>query len=198
MTMNRGLHRAAFLTIALLVAVVAPAGTSAGNSDGTHCIAPWGSDLNEEWGISEAIVWIFCTEIGTGEDWRVAGIWGVNSAFKRVPKGFVPAGATPLDDFLAKFVGTKVVVDPGTAQERTTFFTDPDGLWVTAFEDGGFAINIVTMGTLDPLSAGRHFMESYTVMSAMHCDGGGRSIEANCLVAGDNPNFSAEIEVRPN
>ena len=198
MSKGRGWRRAAILTLALMLAAIVPAGASAGNSDGKHCIAPWGADLNEEWGISEAIVWVFCTEVGTGEDWRVAAGWGVAPSFKKVPKGFEPTGATPLEDFMAKFVGTKIVTDPGTAQERTTIFTDPSGLMVTLFDDGGAGINSVTMGTLDPLSTGRHVVESYWTMNAMHCDGGGRSIADNCLVAGDNFGFSVEIEVTPN
>lgn len=196
MSKVRGPRRAAIVTLSLMLAAVVPAGASAGNSEGTHCIAPWGGDLNVEWGITEAIVWVFCTEVGTGEDWRVAAGWGVAPSFKKVPKGFEPTGATPLEDFMVKFVGSKVVTDPGTAQERTTIFTGLSGLTVTVFDDGGAGINSVTMGTLDPLSVGSHVVESYWTMSAMHCDGGGKSIEANCLVAGDNFGYSVEIEVK--
>ena len=56
MSRGRGWRRAAILTLSLILTAVVPAGASAGNSEGNHCIAPWGGDLNEEWGISEAIV----------------------------------------------------------------------------------------------------------------------------------------------
>ena len=49
--------------------------------------------------------------------------------------------------------------------------------------------------TLEPLSVGRHLVESYWTMRAMHCDGFGRSIESNCLAAGDSLALSVEIEV---
>lgn len=194
MSRHRRLHRLTALALLLMVVFALPTTTSAGNSDGHHCIAPWGADLNEEWGLSEAIVWAFCTEVGAGQDWRVAAGWGVNATFKKVPKEFVPAGATPLQDFLAKFVAYKVVVDPGTTKERVYTFTDPTDLMINV-SDGGAGINGVTMGTLDPLSIGAHFVQAYWVMSAMHCDGGGRSIDINCLVAGDTYAFDTEFEV---
>jgi hypothetical protein len=194
MSRHRALARVVALALTLTVAVAVPTTAAAGNSDGNHCIAPWGADLNEEWGVSEAIVWAFCTEVGAGQDWRVAAGWGVSTTFKKVPKGFVPAGETPLEDFLAKFVAYKVVIDPGTTKERVYTFTDPAGLLISVSDDGA-GINGVTMGTLDPLSIGTHFVASYWVMSAMHCDGGGRSIEFNCLAAGDAYAFATEFDV---
>lgn len=195
MTRRLGLRRTLLIAVALAAAGV-PAPVSAGTPDGNHCIAPWGADLNEEWGISETIVWWFCSEIGAGQSWRVAAGWGMNETFKKVPKDFVPAGETPLEDFIAKFVGVRVVVDPGTTHERSYRFTDTSKLQVTP-DDGFVGVNLVTMGALEPLSVGTHVVEAYWTMSANHCDGGGRDVEVNCLAAGDTLAFAGEATVSP-
>jgi hypothetical protein len=106
-------------------------------------------------GVPEAVVAPFCTEIGSGQRWRVSQGWVMGLTFKKVPKGFEPAGATPLEDFIAKFIGVKLVVDPGTAQEQTYVFTNADDVGMIA-ENGFDVVNTVTMGTLEPLSVGRH------------------------------------------
>jgi len=193
---NRGLRRATMLVLALVVATMIPAGASAGDRDGDRCIFPDGGDLNEAWGVSESIVWFFCDEVGAGQDWRVAEGWGMNETFEELPDGFVPAGATPLDDFLAKFVGVKVVVDPGTPQERIYRFTDVSLLTVMKDDDGSPipVVNGVTMGTLRPLRVGEHVVESYWTMSAMHCDGFPIP-DGGCLAAGDNLAFATAFEV---
>jgi hypothetical protein len=114
--------------------------------------------------------------------------------FKTVPKGFERAGATPLEDLIAKFIGVKLVVDPGTAQEQTYVFTNADD--VGMIEENGFdVVNTVTMGTLEPLSVGRHVVDAYFSMSAMHCDGLGRVVEENCLLAGDSFYVQITFEV---
>jgi len=187
---GHGLRRATVLALALLITAVVPAGTSAGNSEGNHCIFPGGTDFNEVWGVSEAIVWFNCTTVGAGQDWRVGQGWGMEATFKKVPKGFVPAGATPLDDFLAKFVGVKYVVDPGTARERVYRFTDVSRLLVGP----GAAVNGVTMGTMNALSVGSHAVEAYWTMSATHCDG---FVKGGCLPAGDSLAFASTFEVTP-
>jgi hypothetical protein len=48
--------------------------------------------------------------------------WFMNRGFEAVSEGFVPAGATPLEDFVAKFTGVRYVVDPGSKRERTYAF----------------------------------------------------------------------------
>jgi len=63
--------------------------------------------------------------------------WFMNHNFAVVPDGFAPAGATPLEDFVAKFTGVKYVVDPGSSRERTYAFTNADDLWTgTSFAAG--------------------------------------------------------------
>jgi len=172
------------LALAVLIMAVVPTAASAAK-EGNHCITPTGVDLNERWGVTEAIVAPFCTEIRSGQSWRVTQAWFMALTFKKVPKGFEPAGATPLEDFIAKFIGVKYVVDPGTAQEQTYVFTNVGDVGAIAEIDGLAVVNAVTMGTLAPLSVGGHVVESYFSMSAMHCDGLGRVVEQNCLRAGD-------------
>lgn len=190
MSRRLGLRRAMIVTLALIVAASVPATASAGTADGNHCRLPDGTDFNELWGVTEAIVWFPCLEIGSGQDWRVAGLWGVNATFKKVPKEFVPAGATPLDDYLAKFEGVKIVVDPGTSSERTYRFTDTSRLIVqeTSF---GASVNVVAMGVLAPLSVGTHVVESFMMLRGMHCDGFSR----DCIGPGDVLHFSGEVTV---
>ncbi len=185
----RPLRRMTALALALILGAAAPGATSAGTSDGNHCIFPDGTDFNEIWGVSEAVVWFFCDEIGTGQDWRVGMGWGMEATFKKVPKSFVPAGATPVEDFLAKFAGIKVIVDPGTSGERTYTFTDTSKLLVN-----GSLVNGVTMGTMDPLNPGEHAVEAYWTMSGLHCDGFGKTLDF-CLLPGDNLAISLGFQV---
>lgn len=167
-----------------------------------HCITPLG-DVNELYGISAQIVNPFCTRVDAGESWVPTGgpPWFVNTSFAAVPAGFVPAAPTPLEDFLAKFVAVKYVVDAGTLQERTYTFPASDKLWIgeSPFGPGFPAVHPITLGTLRPVSVGDHTVRVYWVMSAMHCDGLGTDVTVNCLPAGEVPYFSAvtSFEVAP-
>lgn len=187
-------HRWIALALAVLAMAIVPSTASAAK-EGNHCITPTGTDVNERWEVTEAIVAPFCTEIGSGQRWRVLQGWFMALTFKKVPRDFEPAGATPLEDFIAKFIGVKYVVDPGTAQEQTYIFTNVGDLGVIPEIDGGAVVNPVTMGTLEPLSVGWHVVKSYFSMSAMHCDGFGRVIGQNCLPAGDTlyDDFAFEV-----
>lgn len=153
---------------------------------GNHCVHPSGLDLNSLYGISEQIVTRFCPEVLAGEQWTAPGApWQMNTSFESVPNGFVPAGATPLDDFRAKFVGVKYVIDPGTPQEQTAEFQTGPGLFTGTLD--GFPI--VSGGTLSihrPLNIGDHVIQVFWVMNAEHCDGFGAG-EENLLPAGEVP-----------
>ena len=106
------------------------AGAASPNTKGEHCVGGDGTDLNEFYGVSETIVATFCPRLRTGEHWTTTSRWFVAESYGQVPPGFVPApGATPLDDFRAKFVGVRYVIDSGTRQERTYVFPNSDKLW---------------------------------------------------------------------
>jgi len=103
---------------------------------------------------------------------------------------------SPLEDFIAKFIGVKYVVDPGTSKEKTYVFGNDDDLGI--FNDGiTVAANSVSLGTLKPLSVGDHVVDSYLLFSAMHCDGIDSVVEENCLPAGETWYSSVQFTVTP-
>ena len=120
-----------------------------------HCITFGGIDLNQFYGVSEQLVAPGCSQIGSGEPYRVWAGWWMNSSFAAVPSEFVPAGDTPLEDFVAKFVAVKYVVDPGTAQEKTYIVPNRGQLW-TGILFGLPHVNTLTLGVLKPLPVGQH------------------------------------------
>jgi hypothetical protein len=180
------LQRSLSAVLCVLAACLAlgASAASAAPKGAPHCVTPTGVDVNERYGVTEAIVAAFCAEINSGRHWTVSNGWFMSAAYDAMPAGFVPEGATPLDDFLAKFIGVKYVVDPGTRQERVYMFPSDDdlGLFSDPVQD---VVNTVTLGTLKPLSVGDHVVDTYFVMRALHCDGFGDVIDENCLPAGD-------------
>ena len=162
-----------------------------------HCISPSGRDVNELWGIDDTIVASFCPEAHAGEKLTTTNVWLMAQTFEAAPEGFVPAGDTPLEDFRAKFGGVRYVIDPGTTQERTYLFDDVTKLGVQE-TDGFDVVNIVTMGTVHPLSVGSHVMETYWIFNAEHCDGLDDDRFANCFPAGVTPydRFSFEVNAK--
>lgn len=156
----------------------------ASDTEDNHCVSPSGVDVNERWGVSEQIVAAFCTEADSGEFWTTTAIWIMDTSFASVPAGFVPDGDTPLEDFVAKFVALKYVVDPGTRQEQTYVYQNADALGIQEV-DGLPVVNTVTMGRLHPLRPGPHVVETYWAFSAMHCDGLGDVVAENCFPAGE-------------
>ena len=170
--------------------------SSAGPKPVPHCISPTAVDINERYGVSEAIVAPFCATLNSGRHWTVSNAWFMSPTFVAVPDGFEPAGATPLEDFIAKFIGVKYVVDPETSKEKTYVFGNGDDLGI--FNDGiTVAANPVSLGTLKPLSVGDHVVDSYLLFSAMHCDGIDPVVEDNCLPAGETFFGSVQFTVTP-
>jgi len=191
----RRFRRGVIVTVGLLVTSLSlgASGSSAAPDTVTPCITPSGIDLNERYGVSEAIVAPFCTEVASGRRWRVSTPWFMSPSFDAVPDGFEPAGETPIEDFIAKFIGVKYVVDPGTSQERTYAFGNVDDL--SLIDD--VLANPITLGRLGPSSVGDHVVDSYLMFSAMHCDGLAASLEENCLPAGEVYYSSVQFTVTP-
>src|SRR5207249_385501 len=134
--------------------------------------------------VTEQLVAPGCAQVGSGEAYRVWAGWWTNYTFDAVPPGFVPAGATPLADFVAKFIAVKYVVDPGTRQEKTYVFPNKGNLW-TGTMFGLPHVNTLTLAALKPLPVGQHRIDMYWVLSAMHCDGFSDVIADSCLLAGE-------------
>ena len=182
------------LVLVFMIASTALTSRPAQASD-NHCITPTGIDLNALYDITKQIITPFCNQVDSGEHWTAAGAgWFMNTSFEAVPEGFVPAGATPLEDFLAKFVAIKYVIDPGTRQEQTYVYPTSDKLWIDTI--AGFpAVWPGTLSNLQPLSVGEHFVVVYWVFNAMHCDGFGTVVEENCLGPGEVAYVALGFEV---
>jgi hypothetical protein len=187
------------LLLVLAFAILSGRGASAATSAKAqhHCISG-GLDLNVFYGVSEPIVARHCPAVGSGNFFRVSASWLMNTSFEAVPPGFEPAGGTPLEDLLAKLVEVEVVLDAGTAQERTYVFPN-DGTLGTGSSNGFVLANSLTLGTLRPARVGEHTIDVYWVLSAMHCDGLTDNIPFSCLPAGENRfrTFQPTFEVTP-
>lgn len=153
-----------------------------------HCVAPNGLDANEFYGVSQQIVSPFCTQVDAGEHWTVWAFWLTSESFDTVPNGFVPTGSTPLEDFLAKFVGVRYVIDPGTRQERHLFFPANGRTFAapTPVRPGLLVVTPLTFTIARPLSVGDHVVRVSWVMSDTHCDGLGDDPAINCIPAGES------------
>jgi len=184
--------RGIIAALAVMISLAAPAGVSAAPKQISHCFNG-DTDLNQKFGVTETIAWYTCPDLEPGRKFRVAQAWVMNPTFDVIPDGFVPAGATPLDDFLAKVAGRTVIVDPGTRQERVYSFTNVGDIY-SAFDADGSLVNGVRLGLLQPLSPGVHVIQTSWTMSAMHCDG---FVDGGCLMPGENPEFPFEVTVTP-
>ena len=58
-----------------------------------------------------------------------------------MPPSFVAQGASPVQDFVAKFVGVKHVVDAGTNKEKTYVFPNDDSLGILPNVEGFDVVN---------------------------------------------------------
>ncbi len=93
-----------------------------------------------------------------------------------------------------KLEAVKYVVDPGTRQERTHTFSGAQvlrtDLTLGDIQDGPYPFPpesplALTLAKARPLPPGDHFVQTYLVLSAEHCDGLGDVREENCLPAGE-------------
>lgn len=194
----RWLRRVAPVVLGVLIGCLDPgaSGSFAAPNAVQPCITPTQVNLNETYGVSDAIVAPFCTEVSAGRRWTVSNAWFMSPTFDVVPEGFVPAGATPLEDFIAKFVGVKYVIDPGTSTEKVYVLANDDDLGVVS--GGGFVVaNPISLGSLKSLSIGEHVVESYLLFSAMHCDGIGQVVVENCLGPGEVLFPTVQFSVTP-
>ncbi len=174
---------------------------------GNHCLTPSGLDLNAFLGISDEVVASFCPEIDAGEEWTTSGPWFVNGSFATVPEGFVPAGETPVEDFQAKFTALKLVVDPGSRQEKTVVFPNtgnvfagPGNAIFPGMPEEALVLIPASLGTVQPLPVGKHVVHGYWIFSAMHCDGFGTDttpVSGNCFPAGETLLLQLPFEVVP-
>jgi hypothetical protein len=186
----------------LAVAALSFAGAGPASADrpaANHCIPPSGVDLNVLFGVSEQIVAPgspSCTIVDSGERWRPSVMpWFVNLTFAVTPAGFVPGGATPLQDFVAKFTGVRYVVDAGSVRQITYELTNVRALFKGTF-NGFPLVNPLTLAALKPLPVGDHTVATYWRFRAMHCDGFGAAPD-NCFSAGETQLPTMAFTVTP-
>jgi hypothetical protein len=187
MVRHRGL-RIVVATLSLIAAIGIPAGVAAAKGV-DHCLVG-DTDLNVLYGVAEPVVWYPCPNVDVGTRFRANEVWGMAPTFGDLPPGFVPGGATPLDDFLAKVTSLTWVVDGGTRLEQRFTFTNMGDLFTHADADGSF-VSGATLGTLPPLKGGKHVLQAVWSFRATHCDGMG-----GCVGPGDQFEFPMDIQVR--
>ena len=83
-----------------------------------HCFHPSGADMNEVHGTNHRIITEFCSVAMVGESWIPFAFWITATSYEVVPEGYTPSRPTPIEDFNAKFVGARYVVDAGTRRQR--------------------------------------------------------------------------------
>lgn len=163
-----------------------------GHRDANHCVNNFGVDYNDLYGVSDQFRTFECRVISAGERWVPLLTWITNDTDLVYPPGYVPSLPAPIDDFLAKLVAVKIVVDRGTPQEKTRLFessgivrTDINvedvepGAWGSPFPMASL------LPTMRPSAVGDHTFEPILVLSAEHCDGFGTDPELQCLPAGE-------------
>lgn len=178
--------RLASLIAAATLVLAGAAGVEAAPAQNTrteHCIAPNGVDMNAYLDLSAAIAATFCPQIKAGDWWVRAQFYTAARTWEQMPDGYVPAGSTPLEDFVAKFVAIRYVVDEGTPNEFTVEFANGPLLWT-----GEHATNPdialatpMTLGAIRPVGVGPHTVRTIWIMSAMQCDGWSSVVEESCF-----------------
>jgi hypothetical protein len=162
-----------------------------GDPDANHCFNAFGVDLNELYGVSDQFRNRECQVVSAGEHWIFGPIvWivddGVDSLY---PDGYVPASPNPIEDFAAKLVSVKVVVD-GKAHVFSPSEALRTDIRVAQLEPGAWDESwpmASMLPRLSPLSVGEHTIQPFIVLSAEHCDGIGAVEEENCIPAGEIP-----------
>jgi hypothetical protein len=183
-----------FLAASFVIAVgTASAGRDdpPGDRDANHCINSFGIDLNELYGVPDQFRNRECQALSVGEHWVLGPLtWIVDDGIDSVyPDGYVPVSPDPIDDFAAKLVAVKVVVD-GKAQVFSPSQALRTDINIEQLEPGQFGDPLPMASMLPrlrPLSVGDHSFQPFIVLSAQHCDGLAPVEDENCLPAGEIP-----------
>jgi hypothetical protein len=198
--MERIGNRVALVVVVLLVALLTAAGPAharalpgaggrgfdpASDTEGNHCLAP-GGDANQTLGVSEQIVGApGCSVVNSGEFYVPLNYWFTNFSFAVVPDGFTSEHDTPMEDFLAKVVSIRFVVDADTHKERTFVFAAGDIVKLDTFDEflpwfPPFPV-VHFLAKLPPLPPGDHSVQTFWTVSSLHCDGFGTAYRTNCF-----------------
>ncbi|MFK0203355.1 hypothetical protein [Streptomyces lavendulae] len=159
-----------------------PSGTA------NHCLDPEGTDLNALLSIREQIVGPPACRVAVAmKPWISAfPSWGTaaDAAGAVYPAGYTPSLPKPMDDFILKFLGVRIVQDIGTPQEQSFSF-GPEVLRLVVTEEG-LPFATFASPALPGLRPGPHTSTVSFRMSFEHCDGAGTSRTDDCLPAGES------------
>ncbi len=170
-------------------------GAAVAKKSGNHCISPAGDDLNEVFGTTDAFVAPFCTEVPTGDRWRAVLRVQVAGSDYVLPAGYVPSRALLDQDFLAKFVSSRFVVDAGTAQERSYTFSVRELVIETGVLPDGSRFARWVTPSMHPLPPGDHTVDEYVTLTADFWDGLGLDPGLNLVPAGESLAGSVQFRV---
>ena len=190
-------NRRGWLSVAVLaiLSVAWAPGAAVAKQSGNHCISPAGEDLNEVFATRDAFVAPFCTEVHTGDRWRAILRIQVAGSDQVFPAGYVPSQTLLDEDFLAKFVSARFVVDAGTAQERSYTFPASELVIQTgALPDGSRFVRWVTP-SMHPLPPGDHTLDEGGTLTADFWDGLGLDPAINLIPAGESFAGSVQFQV---
>ena len=193
--MRQQCGRVACVVAVLSASLALAPGPALGKRSASHCITPAGEDLNATFGTRDAFVAPFCTDVRVGDRWRAVLRIAVAGADPVFPSGYAPAHSDLDEDFVAKFVSARYVVDAGTARERSYSFSAGDLIVQTgAIPDGSRFVRWVTP-SLHPLRRGDHSVDEYVTLSADFWDGLGLDPATNLIPAGETLGGVVEFNV---
>ena len=174
------------LLAALSVSLVVVPGTAFAKRSATDCITPAGEELNQTFETRDAFVAPYCTEMRTGDRWRAILRIAVAGSEPVFPGAYAPLRPRLDEDFLAKFVSARYVVDAGTSRERSYAFSAGDlVVQAGAIPDGTRFVRWVTP-PLHPLPPGDHTVHEYVTLSADFWDGLGLDPAINLIPGGES------------
>ncbi len=159
----------------------------AGGSEVEPCLTSDGTNLNALLSIQQQIIGPpACRVAVAGKPWvRSFPSWGTAAGAEGAvyPDGYTPDLPKPMNDFILKFLGVRIVQDIGTPHERSLSF-GPEVLRLVV-DEGGIPFAFFASPPLQPLKVGAHTTTVFFRLSSRHCDGVGTVPEENCLPAGE-------------
>lgn len=176
----------AVLTIAGTMAVGSPS-AFADSPRVTTCLRPDGTSVQQFAGLSVSVVLPFypgCDTIKSGATWTTGFGWYATKSWEGIPAGYVPVGSAPIQDFVSHLVSARILVDAGTPEEFSVVWPNSPALLLYADAQYDYASGI-TLGTIRPLSVGRHTLQRFITLSGVTCDGTSADPNLSCAPGGE-------------